>query len=94
MKAEPTQNLRVIIQFIRGEVPKYSRYRLIAYGSENLGPAESLSFEELAGRFAVAGIAPEHRPTPPQCDLDHTTIVFTADLALTAKQLHILGLGR
>lgn len=94
MKAEPTQNLRVIIQFIRGEIPKYSRYRLIAYGSENFGPTESLSFEELVQRFASAGIPPEHRPTPPQCDLDRTTIIFTADLALTPTQLHILGLGR
>lgn len=94
MTVEPTQNLRVIIQFVRGDVPKYSRYRLIAYGSETLRPAESLSFEELAQRFESAGIPREYRPVPPQCSLSHTTIVFTADLALTLTQLQILGLGR
>jgi len=94
MSIEPAQNLRVIIQFIRGDVPKYSRYRLIAYGSENFHPAESLSFAELAQRFEVAGIARECRPIPPQHPLSQTSIIFSADLALTSTQLQILGLGR
>jgi hypothetical protein len=94
MNAESTQNLRVIIQFIRGEIPKYSRFRLIAYGSDNFRPTEALSFTELTQRFASAGIPPEQRPIPPEGNLQHTTIVFTADLALTPTQLQILGLGR
>lgn len=94
MKAEPSQNLRVVIQFIRGDVPKYSRYRLIAYGSENFRPAESLSFEDLAQRFESAGIPQEYRPIRPQSGLTHTTMIFTADLVLTPAQVQILGLGR
>lgn len=93
MKSEPTQNLRVVIQFIRGDVPKYSRYRLIAYGEQNFHPAESLSFAQLAQRFEAAGISPEQRPIAPSCNPSQTTIVFSADLALTPTQLQILGLG-
>ena len=94
MKAEPTQNLRVIIQFIRGKVPKYSRYRLIAYGSENYHPVESLSFRELAQRFESAGISQVCPPTPPERDLTDTMSIFSADLNLSPTQLQILGLGR
>lgn len=93
MKSEPAQNLRVVIQFIRGDVPKYSRYRLIAYGEQNFRPAESLSFLELAQRFEAAGIPQEQRPIASQYDLNQTKIIFSADLSLTRTQLQILGLG-
>ena len=43
MQAEPTQELRVVIKFVRAPVPQYSRYRLIAYGDE---PAWAFGFEE------------------------------------------------
>lgn len=94
MQAEYSHNLRVIIQFIRSEVRKYSRYRLIANGSElSFRPSESLSFAELAQRFESARIPKEYRPMPPRGNLTHTTIVFAADLWLTPTQVKILGLG-
>jgi hypothetical protein len=91
MDGEPTKNLRVIIQYIRADIPKYSRYRLIAYGSETFRPAESVSFAELSQRFESAGIPPEHRPIPLRLDLTQTTIVFSADLALTLTQFRFSG---
>ena len=94
MPTETSEMLRVIIQFVRSDVPGYSRYRLVVYGNQNFHRAESASVAELAQRFESAGVAPEHRPSIPIGEVRDTSIVYARDLALPPTQLKIRGVGK